>query len=197
MKAQVHEAAATARAHRAPRPQAGEPLRRPTPACRDGPGDRAQGRRVPVRRAAVQPRREAARADAHRDPAHAAATGHDHRLRHPRPDRGDDPWRPGRRAAQGTVAAGGVAARALRAARQPVRRRVHRLPTDELHSRPTHRWPARDALRHPSGQERPDAACRRARPGDPRHPARGLRGLRHCCRTRSASGGRRSTPRST
>ena len=45
-------------------------------------------------------------------------TGHDHRLRHPRPDRGDDPRRPDRRAPQGTVAAGRVAARALRAARR-------------------------------------------------------------------------------
>ena len=95
-----------ARADRAPRPQAGQPLRRPAPAGGHGPGDRAQGRRVPVRRAAVQPRRQAARPDAHRDPAHAAAHGHDHGVRHPRPDRGDDPRRPGRGAAQGRAAAG-------------------------------------------------------------------------------------------
>ena len=30
--------------------------------------------------------------------------------------------------------------------------------------------------RHPCGRERPDAACRRARPGDPGDPAAGLRG---------------------
>ena len=45
---------------------------------------------VPVRRAAVQPRRQAARRDAHRDQAPAPAHRHHHRLRHPRPDRGDD-----------------------------------------------------------------------------------------------------------
>ena len=43
--------------------------------------------------------------------------GHDHRLRHARPDRGDDARRPGRRPAQGRAAAGRHAPRALRAAR--------------------------------------------------------------------------------
>ena len=64
------------RPHRAPGPQAGEPLRRPAPACRDGPGDRPRSEGVPDGRAAVQPRREAARADAHRglaDPVTARA----------------------------------------------------------------------------------------------------------------------------
>ena len=51
---------------------------------------------VPVRRAAVQSRRQAARADAHRDQGAApAARDHDD-LRHPRPDRGDDHGRPDR-----------------------------------------------------------------------------------------------------
>ena len=94
------------RADRAPGPQAGQPLRRPAPACRDGPGDRPQGRRVPVRRAAVEPGRQAARPDAHRDRPDAAPPGHHHGLRHPRPDRGDDPRRPDRGAAQGRDAAG-------------------------------------------------------------------------------------------
>ena len=53
---------------------------------------RPQG--VPVRRAAVQPRRQAARADAHRDQAAAPAGAHHHGLRHPRPGRGDDAGRP-------------------------------------------------------------------------------------------------------
>ncbi len=43
-----------------------------------------------VRRAAVQPRRQAARADADRDQEGASEGAHHHRLRHPRPGRGDD-----------------------------------------------------------------------------------------------------------
>ena len=39
-------------------------LRRPAPARRDGPGDGARPGGLPVRRAAVEPRRQAARADA-------------------------------------------------------------------------------------------------------------------------------------
>ena len=46
---------------------------------------------LPVRRAAVQPRRQPARADAHRAGAAAPRAGHDDGLRHPRPGRGDDP----------------------------------------------------------------------------------------------------------
>ena len=56
------------------------------------------GQGVPVRRAVVEPRRQAPRSDAHRDRPPAAPAGHHHRLRHPRPDRGDDARRPGRRA---------------------------------------------------------------------------------------------------
>ena len=58
------------------------PLRRPAPACRDGPRDRAQPEGVPVRRAAVEPGRQAARADADRD-QEGASDDRDHdRLRH-------------------------------------------------------------------------------------------------------------------
>ena len=49
------------------------------------------------------------------------------RLRHPRPDRGHDPGRPRGRAAQGRAPAGRHPPRPLRAARQPVRGRLHRL----------------------------------------------------------------------
>ena len=55
------------RHHGAARPQAAAAVRRPAPARRDGPRHRAQSQGVPVRRAAVEPRRQAARADAHRD----------------------------------------------------------------------------------------------------------------------------------
>ncbi len=54
-----HRAAADAQAEGA--------VRRPAAARGDGPRHRAQPQGVPVRRAAVQPRRQAARADAHRD----------------------------------------------------------------------------------------------------------------------------------
>ena len=86
------------------RPQAAPALRRPAPARRDGPRDRAPAESVPVRRAAVEPRRQAARLDARRDPQAAEAARHHVDLRHPRPARGDDArrhaggdeWRPGR-----------------------------------------------------------------------------------------------------
>ena len=84
------------RHHGAARSQAAPALRRPAPARRDGPRDRAQSEGVPVRRAAVQPRRQAARADAHRDQARAPEGAHHHGLRHARPGRGDDARRPRR-----------------------------------------------------------------------------------------------------
>ena len=106
---------------------------RPAPAGRHGPGDRARSPGVPVRRAALQPRRQAARADAHRDQGIAPAAQDDLGLRHPRPDRGDDHGRPDRRHARRRGRAGRRAARALRSSGQPVRRRLHRLAGDELH----------------------------------------------------------------
>ena len=55
-------------AHRAPaRSQAEAAVGRPAPARRDRPRHRAQAEGVPVRRAALQPRRRAAREDAPRD----------------------------------------------------------------------------------------------------------------------------------
>ena len=78
-----------------PRAQAARAVRRPAPARRHGPRHRARAAGVPVRRAAVEPRRQAARADAHRDPPPAQpAEGHLD-LRHPRPGRGDDARRHG------------------------------------------------------------------------------------------------------
>ncbi len=72
-------------------------LRRPAPARRDRPGAGARRRRLPVRRAALQPRRQAEDRAAGRteEAAHAARLDHD--LRHPRPDRGADARRPRRR----------------------------------------------------------------------------------------------------
>ena len=69
----VERGRADPRPRAAPRPQAGQPVRRPAPARGDGPRDRARPEGVPHGRAAVEPRRQAARADAHRGLAHPAA----------------------------------------------------------------------------------------------------------------------------
>ena len=87
-------------------------LRRPAPAGGDGPGDRPRPAGLPLRRAALQPRRQAPRADARRDQGAPPAAAHHHRLRHPRPDRGDDHGRQDR----------GDERRPHRAGRRPARR---------------------------------------------------------------------------
>ena len=97
IKERVESGGAHPRHHRPARPPAEAALRRPAPARRDGPRHRAQPQGVPVRRAAVEPRRQAARADAHRDQEGAPEGHDDDDLRHPRPGRGDDPGRPRRR----------------------------------------------------------------------------------------------------
>ena len=86
---------------------------------------------LPVRRAAVEPRRGTARPHALRDRLAAQAPGQHHDLCHPRPDRGDDPGGQDRGPARRARRAGRHAARTLRAPRQPVRRGVHRQPEDE------------------------------------------------------------------
>ena len=119
------------RPHRLPRPQAQGPLRRAAPARRHGPRDRPPAAVLPDGRAAVQPGREAARADPHPDRRPAAPPRRHHRLRHPRPGRGHDHGRP-RRPAQGRAApAGRQPAQPLRPATQHLRRRLHRLTGDE------------------------------------------------------------------
>ena len=93
------------------RPQAGEAVRRPAPAGRDGARDRARSEGVPDGRAALEPRREAARADAHAGGADPEPARHHDALRHPRPDRGDDARRPGGGDARGRDPAGRSARR--------------------------------------------------------------------------------------
>ena len=61
--------------------------------------------------------------------------GHHDALRHPRPDRGHDARRPGRGHAGRHGAAGRLAVLPLRPPGQPVRRRLHRQPVDELPAR--------------------------------------------------------------
>ena len=55
-------------------PQAARALGRPAPARRDGPRDRAPAAGLPDGRAALEPRREAARPDARRDRASCSTT---------------------------------------------------------------------------------------------------------------------------
>ena len=86
----VREAARIARHRAVPGPQAEGALRRAAPARGARPGHRPQRRRLPDGRAALQPRRQAARADARRADQAARAGEHDHHLRHPRPGRGHD-----------------------------------------------------------------------------------------------------------
>ena len=115
-------------------PQAEGAVRRPAPARRHGPRHRAQSESVPVRRAAVEPRRQAARADAHRDQARAPE-GQDHDgLRHPRPGRGDDARRPGRGDERRPHRADRHAAGALSSPEDALRRGLHRLAGDEFHA---------------------------------------------------------------
>ena len=135
----AHEAQAARRcggAHAAARggarSQARAALGWPAPAGGDGQGDRPQAIGVLDGRAVVEPRCQAARADARRDlPAATRVQDHD-RLRHPRSGRGDDDGRSRCRAQRRPGRAMRSAPRSLRPAGQPVRRRVHRLAVDEL-----------------------------------------------------------------
>ena len=88
--AKVQARGGNTRARADARAQAAPAFRRTAPARGDGPRDRARARGLPVRRAVVEPRREAARADALRDPEAASAPRHDQPVRHARPGRGDD-----------------------------------------------------------------------------------------------------------
>ncbi len=106
-----------ARPRAVPRPQAEGPLRWPASARRDGPRDRPSAAGVPHGRAAVEPRRQAPRADPHADRVAAAPPRRHHRLRHARPDRGADHGRPDRGAEGRHPAAGRHPARPVRAAR--------------------------------------------------------------------------------
>ena len=77
-KAEIERRVAERRADPRPRPvpppQAAGALRRPAAARRDGSRDRARAGRVPDGRAALEPRRQAARADARRDRGACSAT---------------------------------------------------------------------------------------------------------------------------
>ena len=105
----------------------GSALRRPAPARRHRAGHRARPQDLPLRRAALQSRRRAARLDAQGARRAARRARRHHDLRDARPDGGDDARQPHRGAARRAHRAGRGAARSLQRAGQPVRRRLHRL----------------------------------------------------------------------
>ena len=110
---------------------------------------------VPDGRAAVEPRRQAARADAHRGRRASSSGWDDDGVRDARPDRGDDAGRPRGGHARRRHPAGRHAEEPLREPAQPVRGRLHRLAVDEL--------PAGAARgRHDQAAVRRHAAARRA-----------------------------------
>ncbi len=142
--------------------QAGRALRRPAAAGRAGAGDRQPAQGAAPRRAARRPRPEAARGDADRaegDPGR----GRDHlRLRHPRPGRGADDERPDRRLQRRPDRAGELAARALRAPGQRVRRRLRRRLQPDRAGRRADDDPPREDRAACSLALRPTASTRRA-----------------------------------
>ena len=150
-----------ARHHGAPRPLSAPAFGRPAPARRHRPRHRAQPEALPVRRAALEPRRAAARRDARRDQAAAPGDRHHDDLRHPRPDRGDDARRPDRADARRRDRAAGRAARPLRAAGDALRRRVPRLAAHELRACPSGR--GRRRAERCVLRRRPEPAARSAR----------------------------------
>ena len=122
--------------------EAGGAVRRPAAARGDGTRDRARAEGVPDGRAALEPRREAARLDARRAREAARAARRDDGLRDARPGRGDDA-RPARRGdARRRAPAGRHAAASLPPPGEPVRRRIHRLAVDEPRRRADRRRPA-------------------------------------------------------
>ena len=127
-----------------PGPQTEGSVRRAAPTGGHGPGDRPAAAGVPDGRTAVQPRRQAAGADAQPDRRTATAIGHHHRVRHPRSSRGDDHGRSGRGPARRCPATVRAASRAVPKSRQRVRCGIHRIAGDE----PLHAPGRRQQCRH-------------------------------------------------
>ena len=121
-----------ARAREPARPQAAGAVGRTAPAGRDGARDRPASAVVPDGRAALEPRRQAARADAGRAREAAPAPRGDDVVRHARPGRGDDARAACGRAEPRRRPAGGSTGDAVQPAGQHVRGVVHRKPGDEL-----------------------------------------------------------------
>ena len=119
-------------AHRASaRPQDRPAVGRRDAARLDRPRHRARAARLPDGRAAVQPRRQAARGAARRAQGPADEARRDLPLRHPRPDRGDVDGRPIGVLNQRPHRPGRHAARDLQRAARHLRRELRRLAGDE------------------------------------------------------------------
>ena len=144
IRRRVDDGGADPRPRAVPQAQAARALGRPAAAGGDGPRDRPRAGGVPDGRAAVEPRREAPRADARGHQEDPERPRHDDDLRHARPGRGDDDGRPRRGHAQGRAAAGRAAAGALRPPVNVFVARLHRQPGDE------HARGARRARRRPT-----------------------------------------------
>ena len=104
----------------AARAQAVAALRRPAAARRARPRDHQRGAGVPDGRAAVEPRRAAARRDAPGDPRAAAQARHHDGVRHARPGRGDVDGRP-RDPAERAAASSRTARRSTSTSGRPTR----------------------------------------------------------------------------
>ena len=114
----VEEVAGAARAGASCSTASGAALRRPAPARRDGPRHRARAAGFPDGRAALEPRREAPRRHSRLALRAPSAPRRHDRLRHARPDRGDDARPAGGGDARGPDPPGRQAAEALRGARR-------------------------------------------------------------------------------
>ena len=185
-RARVQETARDPRSRAVSRSQAQAPVRRAATARGDGARDRAAAGRVPDGRAALQPRRQAARADADRGGRAAGAPGRDDRVRHARPGRGHDDGPSGRGPEGRGAAAVRRAGHALPRAGQPVRGRLHRVAGDES------RRPGGGAAAA-AGRRRSSRSTRPPRARSPTGPAtsRSASGPRRC-----GSGTGRCRPRS-
>jgi hypothetical protein len=117
------------------RPPAARALRRSAPARGARSRHRARAEGLPDGRAALEPRRQAARRDARLDQQAAPPPRRHHRLRHPRPGRGHDDGHAHRRHEGRPDPAGREPHRALREAGEQVRGRLHGLARDELPGR--------------------------------------------------------------
>ena len=175
----VRRGGAAAGPLRAGRASARGPLGRAAPARGRRARDRARAAGLPHGRAAVEPRREAARGDARLPVAAAPRARHHDGLRHPRPDRGHDDGRSRRRHARWAPRAVRRPADALQPPGRPVRGRLHGLARHEPRARSTraHRRRALPGARLPAhARAGPAPRCRarpRRRPGRGRDPARG------------------------
>ena len=117
------------RPRRAARTEAEAAFRRPAAARGHGAGDRSPSGRLPSRRAALQPGRQAQGAAADRAAAPSRTAWRNHDPRHARPGGGDDPGRPCRH----------ILGRLPPAIRHPA--------GASIASRPTSSWPASSAAR--------------------------------------------------